>query len=402
LKKWVTVLQRIRNRQTREFELMIAPGDVEAKLSELTLLEKTALSKSGEIDFSHRGIASFKQIKIPPIAKKLVLSNNNITNFIGFDPTPMLETIILDGNPLVSFLGFPKIHSIKHLSAQHTPLSELPNFTSLAILCLDSGSRETVNGVSSYDQSVGLETLNGRQITISDRSIVSGRTLVNQWVSRDKGLSKRIEPSVRSVTLVTERLGDMLRRGWISDTLPRCLDAAEEGSYRMEHDPISVQVVRTLSMLQSKCWCVEDIFQRLLGPPPRKVPAEIFVGDDWTERSEKQQKMIAYLTSQLDDLKQTQREELAAARVMKKKVEKAELSESTLNQYKHLLADAAPDLVANSRAIGPAEPEKKQRTNHLGLRKAVAKFLGCDPSVGDRELAERLAEQEAPPADARA
>jgi hypothetical protein len=87
---------------------------------------------------------------------------------------------------------------------------------------------------------------------------------------------------------------------------------------------------------------------------------------------------------------------------MKKKASKAELSESRLNQYKHLHADAAPDLVANSRAIGSAEPEKKQRINHLELRKAVAKFLGRDPSVGDPELVERLAEEEAPPADATA
>jgi hypothetical protein len=371
---------------------MLGTEDVCAKLSELTLLQKTALSQSGEVDFSCRGITSFEQIEIPTISKRLILSKNNIINFIGFAPTPKLETIVLDDNPLLSFLGFPQIHSIRHLSAKDTPLSELPNFTSLAILCLDSGSCETVDGISASDKAVRLETLNGCKVTVSDRSAVSGRTLVNYWVTKASGLSQRADPSPESLAQVTGRLGALLRRGWISDALPRRFAAAEKRSFRMAHDPTSVQVVRTLRLLQSKRWSVEDIFKRLLAPPPEKVPLRNFVADDWTERHEKQEAVIWYLTTQLEDLQRTQQEKAAVARAMKKTIEKGEPSELTLNRYKALLAQAAPELVANSKSI---DPKKKQRTNHLGLRETVAKLLRCDPSVGDRELAERLAEQDA-------
>jgi hypothetical protein len=66
--------------------------------------------------------------------------------------------------------------------------------------------------------------------------------------------------------------------------------------------------------------------------------------------------------------------------------------------FKQTSTTKKSDVTVRSHTTGSAEPEKKQRTNHLGLRKAAAKFLGCDRSVGDPELADRPAALLAPPA----
>jgi hypothetical protein len=346
-------------------------GGIEAKLTELTVLQKKLLSQSGELDLSGRGIDSFERIEVPDITQTLILTDNNITSFVNFVPSPRLERLVLDGNPLLSFLGFPTNHSIREFSAHQTPLAELPNFTALAILVFDSA--DVTSG--SANEGPALEVLNGRQLTSADRAAVSPQALSQHFVLPST-FNERLNPPDDILRGLTKSLGDILRRGWVSDLLPRNLKQAESEAVEIEGDPLSVRIVRLLNLIKGTAWTANRLLARVLAPQPERLPAKLFMGDPLLARCEQQQQLIFYLSSQVDDLKKPPEE----------------LSDETAQAYEAVLQEYGKDLVTNAACVREFSPARRQRDIRSELRRAVAKLVHCDPGVGDRELAKKLRE----------
>jgi hypothetical protein len=367
-------------------------ADIPAR-PDLTALEKKTAGSSGELDFSNRGLTSFDQIEIPVVTKVLNLSDNNITSFEGFNPPQRLDTLILDGNPLLSFLGFPKLHSLRHFSAKKSPLADLPNFASLTLLCLESGSYETSDGHAKVDDLAPcrLETLNGRAVTVSDRAAVSPKSLAQQFVTRDS-FDAHVRPTPGDLRAIVQPLGDALRRGWIADALPRRLEQVAREAAAVECDPVSVRVVRIFGFIQHRQWEVAGLFERLLAPAPPRVQPAVFVGDEWTARAEKQQSLIFQLNSELQELRASQAQAEQARTAAKKKVEAAELSEETLGGYQALLAMYGRPLLENSAKVKSDGRAGKAQQNRDGVRAAVAQLVGAQPGASDAELTRMLRE----------
>jgi hypothetical protein len=201
--------------------------------------------------------------------------------------------------------------------------------------------------------------------------------------------SDRLDPPADVTRDFTKSLGDILRRGWISDLLPRNLKQAENESRDIEHDPMSVRIVRLLGLLKDTAWTANRLLARVFATPPEHPP-NVFLGDPLLARSEKQQQLIFYLSSQVDDLRRTQ-EELAKTQ-LHKQLEQATLSDETAQEYETLLRERGKDLVANAARLQKSSPARKQKEIHSELRRAVARLLQSDPAIGDRQLAMRLRE----------
>jgi hypothetical protein len=323
----------------------------------------------------------------------LNLADNNITSFEGFNPSPRLDTLILDGNPLLSFLGFPKLHSIRHFSAKKTPLADLPNFTGLTILCFESGSYETSDGLAKVDDILPcrLETLNGRPVTVADRALVSAKTLAQQFVTTDT-FALHVRPTRQGLESITQPIGDALRLGWIADAFPRKLEQVTKDAAAMAYDPVSVRVVRIFGYIQHKEWEVARLFERLMAPSPEKVQPAVFVGDEWTAKAERQQSLIFQLNSELQELRASQAQQEAAKTAAKKKVEQVDLSEETLAGYRALLTMYGQPLLENSATVKGQVHVEKARENPEGLRAAVARLVGATPDISDAELTRLLKE----------
>jgi hypothetical protein len=228
--------------------------------------------------------------------------------------------------------------------------------------------------------------------------VVSAKNLSQQFVNQEN-FDVHVRPTVDRLEAITRTLGDALRRGWISDAFPRRLEEVTKEAAPIEYDPLSVRVVRIFGFIQSKGWSVPRLFERLLAPAPEKVSPVIFVGDEWTARAEKQQSLIFQLTTELQELRDSQAEQQAAQTAAKQRTEQGELSEETLAGYRALLAQFGQALLDNSARVRGEARSGKKRQNPAGLRAAVARIVGAPPGASDVELARLLRElaQSVPP-----
>jgi Leucine-rich repeat (LRR) protein len=96
----------------------------------------------------------FCDIEIPDGVEQMHLPENWITDFVGLPDSDSLVDLVLDKNPIISFRGFPTLRNLQHFSLRGTPISKVPNFRALAVLCAG-------------DQ---LESLNGQEVTTVDRA----------------------------------------------------------------------------------------------------------------------------------------------------------------------------------------------------------------------------------------
>lgn len=338
---------------------------------EISQQQKAILARAGEINLENREISSFTQIEIPEITTSLNLSKNYIADFTGFSPELRLETLILDDNPIVSFRYFPERHCIHHFSAIRSPITLLPNFRLLTLIVLGDS----------------LETINGTRITPDERAAASGQKLCD-FFSR-KALNKNSEKECQEVR---KDMSSIIRKGWIGDALPKNLEVAKEEAEEAENDPITVLGVRLFNIVHSDEETMLIFFRQHMAPTHKIVITPPRVD----EKLEQQQNLIVFMQDQLNELKkehqdQMQRLQKTSTYKSKAQLEKEleELSDDTLNAYNEVIKRAAPRLIENSQMILDEE-RKKGRKNPKGLRKVVAKILGVDPNIGDKNLAQML------------
>lgn len=344
-----------------------------SQMVEISQNQKAELAKAGEINLENREISAFSQIDIPDITNKINLTNNFIADFTGFRPDLRLDTLILDNNPIVTFRNFPEIHQIRHFSAINAPITLLPNYRWLVLLALGNS----------------LETIDGTMIQPAERAAVSGEKLCELF---SRKVNFTISQSEAEQT--RNRLANSLRKGWISNTYPKSIEFAEKEADSAENDPITVLAVRLFNLVHADEVTMTQFLRHHMAPTHKIViePPKI---DD---KLEQQQNLINFMRDQLVELKkehQNQMKKLQKVTTHKTKAQKQEelkdLSEGTLNAYNELLLRAAPQLIENSQMM--FEEEKKiEKKDPRGLRKVVAKLLGVDSTIGDRELAKMLRE----------
>lgn len=81
-------------------------------------MTSTVCPDFGELTIlSGKSIKSFNRLVIPPNIKSIDLSNNLITDFVGFNPGESLETLDLTNNPIKSLRGFPNLLQISGRNA---------------------------------------------------------------------------------------------------------------------------------------------------------------------------------------------------------------------------------------------------------------------------------------------
>jgi hypothetical protein len=280
-----------------------------------------------------------------------------------------LETLILDGCPLLSFRGFPESHSVKHFSVRRTPVSQLPNFQILAVLCVGKS----------------IQTLNGITVQPTEGNLSAGRVLTENF-DRAALVDKLSEEKANEYA---KAYGPVIRKGWISDCFPRKLNQAIESAEKMQNDPVAVQAVRLFSILKCEDAVICRFFTRLFAPTPEKTRV---ANPDIDERVAKQQALIRFMQDELVDIQVKQQAKLdALQRTGKTKKTEVDipLSRNTTLAYEELLKLAAAELIANSNIVIETRATTGVK-NPDGLRAAVAKLTKSDPHVGDRQLANLL------------
>lgn len=338
------------------------------KSIELTPAEKAKVVRTGEVSFAGKDIYSYRQFEIPNVVHTIDLSNNHLTDFNGFLPPLITKTLVMDDNPLLSFSGLTETHCIENFSALGTPLANLPNFRQLAILAF-GGS---------------LEKINGEPVTANERISVSGKALA-EFFDR-KQFTKVSEKEQQNIY---KKLGSYIRRGWVGDYFPKKLNLIEEETKEIENDPISVRAVRLFTIFHASEDEICTFFKELFAPAPPKKKVATVQNDD---RLERQQALISFMETQLDELKSEHQRKLDDLQKSRNKTDigqKKEISPETLRAYNALLKEAGPELMNNSAEV-IAEERKNKGKNHLGLREAVANIVGVDPDVGDIKLAHLL------------
>lgn len=327
--------------------------------------EKVQVLSTGVLNLSNKGIKTFSEVQVPRIVKTLVLKQNQITDFIGFEPPMNVEKLVIDGNPILSFLGFPEAHNILHFSAQQTLLSELPNFRSLVLLALGNQ----------------VQTINGVEVTNSERVAASFKSFHNFF-----GKDGSCDVPICEQNQLMKELGDFIRSGWVGPALPKNINVMKQEACQMENDPVSVRAIRLHTILKSDEADITHFIRTLFSPAPEK---KRIVNNDAYDRLEKQQSLIAYMQEQLEELKQT---ENSVKEKQTKHVEKEsmrDLSSETKTAYEEEVLSLAANLIENSERVIAAEERKARRRNPEGLRMAVKRITDAY-DADDRELIDKL------------
>ena len=95
---------------------------------------------------SKKGITNGSEIELDDNVTQLLLANNQLKDFSGFQNHSRMEIVDVSGNPLQNLRGFPKYPRLRHIYVGNTPFAKTHNFrTALVLAC---PSLITINGVS--------------------------------------------------------------------------------------------------------------------------------------------------------------------------------------------------------------------------------------------------------------
>jgi hypothetical protein len=314
-------------------------------------------------------IASFTSVEIPSNASGLDFTGNLLIDFEGLQPTKHLQTLIVDSNPLLSFRGFPDQPLIT-FSAIDTPLSELPNFRHLALVAIGTQ----------------LRTLNGVTVTAQERADCATKVLATRVKEKVAEPNEEAPPPQDRL----KQLRDCLRAGYLCNGWPRRLPAVLRAVEVQNEDPITVRILRVVRLAEKPESAADPILERIFAPAPPKAKAGNPQAPD--DKLTKQEALIEFMSTQIKELTEARKQKFGTlkGKATLKKQGADVLSDPTRQAYDLLVEKWAQQLKANSAEI---EAEQRKEPNHMGLRAAVIRVLGADPSASDMELAQRLRER---------
>jgi hypothetical protein len=317
----------------------------------------------------HQNIRFFCELEIPDGIEQLHLAENSITDFVGLNDSDCLIDIVLDKNPIISFRGFPTLTNLQHLSLRRTPISKLPNFRALAVLC-------------SGDQ---LKNLNGQEVTSVDRA--SAKAYLRSF------------PQLKTQGDLDPIARDLIIRGWIPrepiafapsrEARTKKLDTKEiNGAWnpardvradilalveRQEQDPISVQITRTLRYIGYTEIEIGEYLRRYFGAEIRNPPVKKGKISEIDAQLESQEEVIGTLARQLQILRS---------------------GNQVLANYQTMIAEAGKRLIENREIVagyaGEHVTPDVSVADHELLRTAVINFLHADPNSTDADLIDGL------------
>ncbi|EAY12199.1 hypothetical protein TVAG_004050 [Trichomonas vaginalis G3] len=329
---------------------------------------------------SNMRLRDLNDIEIPDAAISFDASNNLLTDFTGFEPKGNIRGVVFDNNPLVSFRNFPRNTNITSFSAAGSPLSMLPNFRQLAILVL--GPK--------------IEIINGIKVTPNEFSEVSAKTLATYYKGGDANKMPQQE-----LNMYVESFTDALINGWIYAGLPRSLNQLDVDATRQQNDPLSVRVVRILTILR---WKDEDIIQFIDNifneTPAQKSKQKKSKSDFLDEQLQKQRDIIQMMKEELQSLQHEQnvkedRKNKQSSKFSNNNPEPIDIdlttkiSKPSLDAYNAMLQEYSVALEQNAADI---EVDKKT-TNPEGLREAIRRHFGLPDNATDAQMISIMKEQ---------
>lgn len=89
-------------------------------------------------NFAQSKIQDGSQVTITDRVKKVLLSDNQLTNLMGFPSSETVEYLDLSGNPITSLRGFPRLSNLKVIKLANTPLSTISHYRSALLLVAPS------------------------------------------------------------------------------------------------------------------------------------------------------------------------------------------------------------------------------------------------------------------------
>jgi hypothetical protein len=308
------------------------------------------------------GLRSFSDLEVPDGTQRAIFSDNVLTDFVGLEPSTALTHLVLDRNPVISFRGFPALPGLKVLSLVGSPLSELPNFRALAIIC--AGTQ--------------LANLNGTEVTPIDLSSAvpygpaehPRSLLIRGWLPR-----KPINLSPVSPKRPSGKAHDKEQAKRDPEENSRVLQTVA----RQEGDPLSLQIVRLLRTIGYGNAQIRQFFRRVFSPAGAPRPeAKTAARSPLQRQIDNQQLIIDTLATEIEVLRSGNR---------------------LLNQYEEMIRTVGAPLFRNAEELEAIERgdgrdgiEKADGAagNYAELRQAVLEFLGVDPGTLDEELVAQI------------
>ena len=307
-------------------------------------------------------------IKIPSAAVSFDASDNLLTDFTGFECPANIEGVVFDNNPIVSFKNFPTETKITSFSAKGCPISLLPNFKQLVLLVVGSQ----------------VQTINGERVTNQEKFSVAPQTLANLYFGSDS--NKQSDDEKEMIIL---ELGDALRNGWISDSLPRQLKVAQDESERQSNDTVSTRAVRLATLLKWNDSATLELIHNIFNETPDKkqsvrVPKQAQID----EQLERQRTLITSMEDEIRLLQQQRQhqEEAKEATRINLREEAPQVSPQSMDLYLDMLQKYASELETNSHDV----ELEKNTIDPEGLRRAVKKFLKKPQDTRDTVLIKEL------------
>ena len=317
---------------------------------------------------SNMRLRDLSSVEIPSAAISFDASNNILTDFTGFNCPDNIEGVSFDNNPLVSFKNFPTDTKIRNFSAKGSPISLLPNFKQLVLLAVGPQ----------------VQTINGERLTSSDYFSVAPQTLANLYAGfEDRKMSEDEKQNI------CNQLADSLRRGWISNSLPRQPKVAEDESLRQENDTVSIRAVRLAALLKwndnETLELIHNIFNEL---PEKKAAVRAPRQAQIDEQLERQRILITSMEDEIkileDQLKR--REESKQQSKVRSTDEEPEISAASKDLYLDMLHKFASELENNSHDV----ELEKNAIDPEGLRRTVKKYFQMPENTPDSELIKAL------------
>ena len=321
---------------------------------------------------SNMRLRDLTDIKIPSAAISFDASDNILTDFTGFECPDTIEGVVFDNNPLVSFKNFPEFTKITSFSAKGSPLSLLPNFKQLVLLVVGPQ----------------VKFVNGERLSSQDYYSVSPQTLAGFYFGSDANRKSNDEKQN-----ICDQLADALRRGWISDKLPRQPQVAEDESTRQEDDSVSTRAVRLTMLLKwsdsAMLELIHNIFNEI---PDKKASIRVPKQTQIDQQLERQRILIISMEDEIKILQQQQqlRDEYKKKSRVNLSDPEPKISPQSMELYLDMLQKFGSEVEKNADDV----EIQKNIIDPEGLRRTVKKFLQVPESTEDKVLIRMLKQKE--------
>ena len=378
------------------------------------------------------GLRDIIDADIPANTVNLNLTDNKISDFVGFDENPNLETLILDKNPIFSFRGFPNYPNLKEISMFETPISRLKNFRALVIIAAGK-QLSVINGVSVTPNDI-TSALQFGELSETRNLIVRG------WIPKRPSYTNDVKPSSlasveRRTHNKTPTRGTNLMKSAVSPGTKKPLKKHDVEASQLkrvlavldaqENDPTSVRAVRVLRAIGYDREGIRAFLREFYSPRAEpKKPARLL------KTQKKQEVDPNSLEGQLARQNDT-------IQILAAKLNAIRFKNRNTNKYDAMLRVAAAPLLENaailageqdaeedddyyhfmeqtqqqsqqqqSMATSPSksprsasksveegkrvDEQKKAEDSYILLRLAVCDYLKTSPSMGDNILIQLL------------